>query len=79
MQLRIVPRRVLHLRMPERQGEKPNHRLRLRTELQVRPNVFLQETVNVDGTLRIPRGCDYDKFPFGYDRFQRLSFPKRHR
>jgi hypothetical protein len=53
MQLRTLHRSRLQLRLPERQGEKPNGRMRLRRHLQVRLGVFLQEVLKADGTPRI--------------------------
>lgn len=50
MQLRIVPWCSVRLRLPESQGEKPSHRLRVRTQLQVRPNVLMQAVVSLDRT-----------------------------
>lgn len=45
MQLRVAPRCSVQLRLPERQGEKPSHRVRVRSQLQVRPCVLMQEVV----------------------------------
>ena len=52
MQLRIVPGCRLQLRLPEPQCEEPGRRLRVRSQLQVRPSVFLQEVLGADRTPR---------------------------
>jgi hypothetical protein len=41
LQLRSLPGSLLQLRLPERQGEKPSGRLRVRRKLQVRANMLL--------------------------------------
>jgi len=57
LQLRSLPGSLLQLRLPERQGEKPSRRLRVRRDLQVRPNVLLQEVLSADRTPRILPMC----------------------
>lgn len=52
MHLRIVPGCSLHLRLPECQGESPAWRLHVRSQLQVRSFVFLQEVLGMDRTPR---------------------------
>jgi hypothetical protein len=52
MQLRTVPGCRLHLRLPEHRGvgqchAKQCHSLRLRSQLQMRPVVFVQKTVSM--------------------------------
>lgn len=45
MQLFILHGSRLQLRLPDRQGEEPGPRLRVRGQLQVWPGLFLQEVV----------------------------------
>lgn len=57
MQLRIVPRCSLHVRLPERQVEDPSRWLRVRRKLQVRFHVLLQEVLSGDRVPRIQPMC----------------------
>jgi len=63
MQLFILHGSRLQLRLPERQGEEPGPRLRVRGQLQLWPGVFLQEVVSADRTPRtlLVRGVSSNK------------------